>query len=405
MNHIALHLSEEFISEDLDYYFSTERDKNNQIRPQENIYSMTPTSKNLSQTLEDGQVGNFFFPYLPNLLDRIYIGISIPLFANNWGTSFLLELLKILKPGGSIILPVYPEMQAQEKGYWSRSFLENAFLSRQRWTGFSNVIAENDGVMSLQVGRKWPTPIPSTIEWFYQQRSNITLQEIVKSNDGGENTIQKIYTNLIAKVWNTYTYSAISEKIISDNFDLKTPLSCHNISNDYCLLLTELLLSSNINIYNAVTSNFCTTNIDTATENIENNLKSYFSPHTNDRHKIESVLVENITFHPRSDIISIINMLSLINDSNRESILANAWRNLNSGGLLIVHEELQINLYDLLSKFGDVQTYSTIVASKLQHNVNISHYSTLQESKLIQEKNDQGHVFLAVKKSTSTTVN
>ena len=69
----------------------------------------------------------FFSPSQPNILDKIYIGISVPLFANNWGASFLLQLLNILKPGGAIILPVYPEGQAQEKGYWSRSFLENIF--------------------------------------------------------------------------------------------------------------------------------------------------------------------------------------------------------------------------------------------------------------------------------------
>ena len=124
---------------------------------------------------------HFFFPTLPNSLDRIYIGISIPLFANNWGASFLLQLLKILKPDGAIILPVYPEGQAQEKGYWSRSFLENIFLSRQRWTGFSNVRAENDGVMSLKVGREWPDPIVSTIEWFYNQQTNIVLEYILDS--------------------------------------------------------------------------------------------------------------------------------------------------------------------------------------------------------------------------------
>ena len=115
MAHVAFHLAEEFISEDLDYYFSGERDKNNQIRPDENIYSLTPDSLHLNYQIGDGLVGNFFYPTLPNLLDRIYIGISIPLFANNWGAAFLLQLLKILKPGGSIILPVYPEGQAQEK--------------------------------------------------------------------------------------------------------------------------------------------------------------------------------------------------------------------------------------------------------------------------------------------------
>ena len=51
MAHAAFHLSEEFITEDLDYYFSGERDKNNQIRPDDNIYSMTPTSSsNISRS-------------------------------------------------------------------------------------------------------------------------------------------------------------------------------------------------------------------------------------------------------------------------------------------------------------------------------------------------------------------
>jgi hypothetical protein len=396
MNHIALHLSEEFIAEDLDYYFSTERDKNNQVRPNEKIYSMTPTSTHLSQTLDDGQVGNFFFPCLPNMLDRIYIGTSIPLFANNWGASFLLQLLKILKPGGAIILPVYPEIQAQEKGYWSRSFLENAFLSRKRWTGFSNVIAENDGVMSLQVGRKWPAPIPSTIEWFYQQRSNLALQGLLESGYDTGNTIERIYPNLVENVWKNYTYSAVVEKIISDNFDPKTPVSFHNISNDYGLLLTELLLSTRINIINGVTTDVCNT-----AKNIRHNFKNYFSPHTGEHHKIESSLIEDISFHQQSNIISMFNVLSALDEPAREAILRLAWENLKPGGLLIVHGDLKNYLYDILGEFGELQAYSSIVASKIQRNVNISHYSSIQESKLIEEKHDQENVFLAVKKSSS----
>ncbi|MBT8125695.1 MAG: hypothetical protein KJO81_12780, partial [Gammaproteobacteria bacterium] len=70
MADVALHLSDEFINEDLEYYFSGERDKNNQIRPDVNIYSMTPTSAHLSVGLDDDKVGNFFYPTLPNLLDR-----------------------------------------------------------------------------------------------------------------------------------------------------------------------------------------------------------------------------------------------------------------------------------------------------------------------------------------------
>lgn len=402
MSHAALHLAEEFISEDLDYYFSGERDKNNQVRPNENIYSMTPGSTYFCQTLDDGQVSNFFFPCLPNLLDRIYIGPSVPLFANNWGASFLLQLLHILRPGGSIILPVYPEMQAQEKGYWSRSFLENVFLSRQRWTGFSNVIAENDGVMSLQIGRKRPTPIPSTIEWFYRQRSNLVVQSLLESalesTGDAENTIQTIYPALVEKVWKNYTYSAVVERIVSDYFDTKTPVYFHNISNDYGLLLTELHLSTRINIANGLTSDVCN-DVCKAAESIRHNFKSYFSPHTGDNHKIESSLIENISFHQLSDVISIIDVLSDLDEPARASMLRAAWQNLKSGGLLIVHDDVEINLYDVLGMLGEVQTYSSIVASKIQRNVNISHYSSIQESKLIKEKQGQGRVFLVVKKT------
>ena len=62
MAHAAFHLTDEFITEDLDYYFSGERDKNNQIRPDDNIVSLTPCSSHFSHTLADGQVANFFYP-------------------------------------------------------------------------------------------------------------------------------------------------------------------------------------------------------------------------------------------------------------------------------------------------------------------------------------------------------
>jgi len=395
MSHAALHFSEEFISEDLDYYFSTERDKNNQIRPSENIYSMTPTSTHYSHALNDGQIANFFFPCAPNLLDRIYIGTSVPLFANNWGASFLLQLLKLLKPGGAVILPVYPEVQANEKGYWSRSFLENDFLSRQRWTGFSNVIAENDGVMSLQVGRKWPAPMPSTVEWFYQQRSNIVLQQLLKHENSvsADKDIQNIYSNLVEKVWKNYTHSAIVERIILDYFGAKTPVSFQNISHDYGLLLTELFLSKQINIASGVT-----TDTEKSLESISSNFKSYFAPHTGERHKIESSMITNISFQQESNVISMINVLSVLDETDRESLLINAWAKLKPGGLLIAYDDSTINLYNALEMFGEVQTYSSIVASKIQQNVNISHYSSIQESKLIKEKHNQDNGFLTVQK-------
>ncbi len=400
MAQVILHLSEEFISEDLDYYFSGERDKNNQIRPDDNIFSMTPESNHLSFEVGGKDVGNFFFPSLPNLLDRIYIGISIPLFANNWGASFLLQLLKVFKHDGAIILPVYPEGQAQEKGYWSRSFLENVFLSRERWTGFSNVRAENDGVMSIRVGRKWPDPIPSTIEWFYQQRANMALEGLLESI--GKHDIQAVYSSLVDKVWKNYANSALLEKIILDYFGAKAPVTIQNISNDYGLLITDLLLSPYVNVEKGVT-------YETSVEQgkAAKNFISYFSPHTHDRHIIIATEINNLVSDAKSDLVCLNNLLNGKFDTDQCDLLATAWEQVNPNGLLVVYEELEVSdptinaekLDDMLKKYGAVKYYSSIVASKIQEDIEVSHYSTIQEHKLAEEKRDKLNVFRVINKS------
>lgn len=401
MVHVAFHLAEEFISEDLDYYFSGERDKNNQIRPNEDIYSLTPNSSHLNYKLGDGQVGNFFYPSLPNLLDRIYIGISIPLFANNWGAAFLLQLLKALKPGGKIILPVYPEGQAQEKGYWSRSFLENIFLSRQRWTGFSNVKAENDGVMSLCVGRKWPDPIPSPIEWFYRQRANIALEKLLESNSKKET--EELFSLLTIKVWENYTHSAIVERILLDSFGAKLPTSLQVISNDFGLLATDILLSPYITIDQCKTYNLCA-----EPNQIVKNFKSYFSPQYENKHNIIDSSFENIDIQEKSKVICLLNIFSEIAKPTIEDFITKIWQSVSPAGLLVVYEDFSYGgqvieateLNAILEKLGEVQTYSSIVASKILQDVDISHYSTLQESKLKKEKAKQSNVFRVVQKSS-----
>jgi len=400
MAHAAFHLSKEFIDEDLDYYFSGERDKNNQIRPDDNIYSMTPTATHLSTNLDDGQLGNFFYPSLPNLLDRVYIGISVPLFASNWGASFLLELLKVVKPGGQIILPVYPEGQAQEKGYWSRSFLENIFLSRERWTGFSNVRAENDGVMSLGVGRKWPDPIPSSAQWFYEQRANLALGKLLET--GNRDGLATAFAEIGTRVWANYTHSSVVERIILDTLGVKTPVHIDCVSNDYGMLVTDLLLSNYVN----VTSGF-TTHISQAEEAVANSFASYFAPHTGGQHNIIMGDVENVTFSGKSNVICLVHALSNLESSQQDALIDKAWNSLENNGLLIVHDSMPTgwhtlgegSLHHKLNGLGSLTTYSSIVASKIEENVEISHYSSIQESKLKTENQEQAAVFKVIEKT------
>ena len=295
-----------------------------------------------------------------------------------------------------VILPVYPEGQAQEKGYWSRSFLENIFLSRQRWTGFSNVRAENDGVMSLGVGRKWPDPIPSSAQWFYQQRANYALEKLLQTVNRDEFT--KSYTEMSLRVWANNTHSSVAERIILDFFGAKQAVTVNSVSNDYGLLVTDLLLSTYINVIKGDTIH-----VATVDEVVSQNFTSYFNPHIGEQHRVEFSALDNVQFESSADVICLTHCLANLNEEQQMSLIDKAWNNLKPSGLLILHDAMpagwqKSKFHQKLAAIGELSTYSSIVASKIEANVEISHYSTLQEEKLREEKLQQSNVFKVIQK-------
>ena len=401
MSQVVLHLGDEYIDEDLEYYFSGERDKNNQVRPDEAIYSMTPFAQHIDIDLNDGKVGNFFYPLSPNLLDRIYIGISVSLFANHWGASFLLELLKLVKPGGAIILPVYPEGQAAEKGYWSRSFLENIFLSRSRWRGMSNINAENDGVMSLREGREWPQPIHSSIEWFYRERSNLLLSSLVAKDGSVEakSYIQNIFTDLCKLIWQEYSSSAALERIISDQYGSNTPITVAHVGSEYGLLLNDLMLSQYVNVQAGTTWH-----IGEFDPSLMNSVGQYFAPLTKSKHIVQQGQSYHDLFQGVSDVTILSNVFLTAAETEYKKLLELAWSNTAANGLLVVHENLisqpdAINVLDsLIGDKGTIEYYSSIAACKIKPDYEISQYSLAVEENLRQEKDGKANVFRVLRK-------
>lgn len=401
MNQVILHQGEKYINEDLDYYFSGERDKNNQIRPDKSLISMLPITDHIDKSFEDFKTSNFFYPQLPNKIDRIYLGISVSLFANHWGASFLIELLNLVKPGGVIILPVYPEGQAGEKGYWSRSFLENTFLSRSSWMGLSNLNAENDGVMSLRVGKKLPEALPSSIEWFYQERSNLLLNCIQADKNviSIKNNIQATFNLLCESIWREYKNSAIIERILLDNFSLKKLLNITHMSHDYGVLLSDLMLSPRLQINNGNT--YHTDEVDSF---IIENVRSYFAPLIEGNHSIQySQTFDDLSLES-SDIIIISDQLPETSPESYEGVIRESLSHLKENGIIILFENFSNNLKILekldlyLSSIGELNYYSSIVASKIEPNIAISHYSIAIEDELVQEAKNKDKVFRVIKK-------
>lgn len=409
MTQVALHLEEKSIVEDLEYYFSEVRDKHAHVRPSKDIQSLIPDSTHINDGNE--YIGNFLYPATPNSLDRIYIGISLPLFANNWGAAFLIQLLKTLKPNGAVILPVYSEGQAAEKGYWSRSSLENIFLSRSRWKGISNISAENDGVMSLRVGRKWPERIASTAEWFYQERTNLLFDQLI-SREQSDGVVTRFDPKAMliascASSWSNFALSAIVEHIIRDCMGQRQHLSVCDTTADNGQLAMELLLSPYINIAKAISHDPVSSH-----QRETENLASYFLPETNGRFRSVCSNIEQITFEDRYDVISFTGSLADMSTTLQVAVFERAWNALNPGGVMIVLERpfkeiadgsaiasKGAGLDEILGRFGAIRYYSRYVASELQSGVEISHYSKQIENALKQENETHENAFRVVVKS------
>ena len=233
---IIFHKSSKYIEDDIVYYASDTRDKNGAVKPSKNIKSYSLDSFNFDNQSE---LPSLFYPFPKHSLDRVYLGISFPLYANNWGAEFLRYLMYIIKKDGAVIFPVYAERQGVEKNYWSRSILEVAFQSRQKWWGMSNIWAENDGVMSMRIGKKEPKVRNSTFTYFIDKK----LPSLFETND--KDLIESEISNQVENM----RLSAVIEKIILDHHGRNKKVHLGVIS-DSALLGMELSCSDYMNIKN-----------------------------------------------------------------------------------------------------------------------------------------------------------
>jgi hypothetical protein len=398
MTDLIFHKAEKYIEEDLEYYFSAERDMHSQAKPGQDIYSFTPDSSHLNIDYKDGKVGNFFFPFAPGSLDRVYIGISFPLFANNWGAAFLRHLMTLVKPDGCVVLPVYPEMQASEKNFWARSILENIFISRSRWKGMSNIWAENDGVMSMRIGRNSPPEISSTANYLLRQGSQAIIRQSIRHPEY-DITTSNNFLSLNTAHWCNVTTSALVEKIIQDHFGRKGPVRFCALGTDVSnsILAAELLLSPYINIESA-TSQIPATELAI---HDPQDIIAYHSRDIEDKLHITSERGAALTA-TELNVISLIDALGAFTDEERSDLIGKAWQKLAKGGLLIVRESdprfSPDHINSLVTPLGMTKHYSSIVASEQKTDVEISHYSLLIEQELKEENKNKAGIFWVVQK-------
>lgn len=377
MTDILIHKSSAYIKEDRDYYCSDIRDKHGMIKPDDNLISVTADSAIFADKVEPDKQVSIYYPFKAKSFHRIYLGISYPLFANNWGASFLRHLMYLIDDEGAVILPVYAERQGVEKNYWSRSSLEVIFQSRQKWWGMSNIWAENDGVMSMRIGKKQPPIKNSTFGKFLDASKNSNGQTI---GDGWQIESQRHHKNGII--------SAIAEQIVINVFGRKKPIKFCDIYGDY-LLSCELLMSDYINVKNAtqVIKDDFDLNV------IKKYLGADFSNNLNV--VIDSDVVSKIP--SGCDVISCIDILKDESTEEATELLQKSLDALNSGGIVIFRQtdnskDINNKIISNL-KFSKHIQYSSIVATEHKNNVDIAHYSDAIFNELKNENENRSNVF------------
>ena len=265
----------------------------------------------------------------------------------------------------------------------------------------SNINAENDGVMSLREGKKWPDPLPSSIEWFYQHRSNVLLTNLLENNDqiNARSFLQSAFIDLCQLIWQEYTTSAVMERIIIDYFGAKTPTKITHVGCEYGLLLNDLMLSRYVNVEEGKSWH-----VGEFSKVIMDSANQYFASLTT--HHLETIQSVRDISIDASDVCILNNVLLQTNESEYQQFLQTIWTSIPADGVLVVLEDLstshaQISSLDaMLNELAEINYYSSIAACKIKPDYEISQYSLAVEENLRKEKSKKDNVFRVLKKST-----
>lgn len=376
MSEILIHKSSDYIKEDIDYYCSDIRDKHGMIKPSDNLVSLTCDSNIFHPNPSNDEICSIYYPFEKGMFHRIYIGISFPLFANNWGAAFLRHLMYLVDKDGAVIMPVYAERQGVEKNYWSRSSLESIFQSRQKWWGMSNIWAENDGVMSMRIGKKQPPKKNSTL-------THLLNKNIEKAK--GSNSI----TNDVNDHHQNGTLSAIVEQIILNYYGRSKAVTFCEI-NGNGLLAIETMMSDYVKISQS-------TAIINEKYNT-NDFKKYLNNGFDKKFKATNSENGNLNLSQNFDVITMINILDNKSDSEKKCCVDDVFNKLNKNGILILQDNGSSNMetFDKITASiinSSVHSqYSSIVATKLNTNINIPHYSDIIFEELKNENISRNNV-------------
>ncbi|MGH8612398.1 MAG: class I SAM-dependent methyltransferase [Gammaproteobacteria bacterium] len=346
----------------------------------------TLTAEALGFPWDPSGVGNILFPMPAKAFASIRVGRSLRLFSNHWGSCLLRSLLKSVHPGGELFLPITNHAEAQKKGYWSTELLREKFGAvhlHDNHPSYASVSAEST-----------PPSAPSSLDWFLSAVTWVSIEryswpdrQVVRATDDSfdlfndfllptdwvdsqsrlaATTLKDAFLEQVYYCWGISYKSAIIRAIIHQYLASRNRLALCDVGGGYGLLCAEMLLDHSTGIQQAVCCDVEPFNLY-----IGNSLYRYFETELKDRLRYALSPAEEYPFPERYDIISFVGSLLYVPRERRARTLQQAWKSLNPGGLLIVHENIKSQQYqrdfdimfesqeldELLAPFGDIKYY------------------------------------------------
>jgi hypothetical protein len=172
--------------------------------------------------------------------------------------------------------------------------------------------------MSLRVGCRWPRHTASTIEWFFQERGNLVMDELIgadapHANGSGNASPAQAFLARARQAWAVSYQSAALETIALDIFG-KRAFTLAHAAADSALLATELLLSPRLRLSEAGVQ------LESGQDRrAAHALAGYFAAELRDRN---------------ADLMLMLNEAA----TDRDSSLAQAWAGVRPGGALVLKE-------------------------------------------------------------------
>lgn len=382
------------------------------------LFSMTSTLGVFPR--HSNQVGNIFFPWLSHVFQEVVVGRSVRLFRGDWSAALLVHLNDLLVDGGQIIIPLLSDKEAKSKGFLSLGDLQTVFKQKGRILQSNPIFGKRRWVKFQHIDSL--VQPASVLSWHYQTYSKLLTQEFLSAGSlieekgvpvyaptingaafsGGEpeeNASAKFDAeNLTTALEATgapvdlkrqlemvvgsqsYSISGVAYKsalishIIKERFRSGQKIKYLDQGGGYGLLTVELLLNQDLNITKGVTCDI----------NPKNEARA-FQLFSDFRHQLESrfffktVAAQDYEYNESFDVISYVGSLLYVPKDQTQMVLERAWSALNSGGILVIHENIKqasyVRNYDvmfttqeideLLSRFAHVDRYLSTTTTRV----------------------------------------